>query len=277
MESFGRMNNMKVIILAAGRGSRMKHLTLNRPKCLLEFKGKTILETQVDLYRRQGIHNIIVIKGYLEHLVKIGGLKYYVDPDQFNMVHTLFNALPELTGDVVISYGDILFEESVLSKLLSDQHNISVVVDMGWESYFRARFDEPYLEAESLILDLDNRITEIGVPRPSPEKVQAQYIGLIKLSGSGCKIFRNIYHSAKRIHSGKPWQRATVFEHAYMTDLLQAVIDSGFAVYGVPIHHGWLEFDTVDDYENYLEWDKNGRLALFYKTLSSKQLIPPNA
>lgn len=270
MGSSGEVNNMKVIILAAGRGSRMEHLTLNRPKCLLEFQEKTIIETQIDLFRKHGIQNIVVVKGYLEHLVKIDDVRYYVDQDQFNMLHTLFCAETELTGDVIVSYGDILFEDFVLFRLLSDAHDISVVVDQDWESYFRARFDDPYLEAESLILDPAYRIVEIGDPRPSPEKVQAQYIGLIKLSEKGCKIFRNIYRSAKDTHSGKRWQRSAVFEYAYMTDMLQAIIDSGFAIYGVPIHHGWLEFDTVNDYENYLEWVTDGRLSLFYKTLSSK-------
>lgn len=269
MESSGKVNDMKAIILVAGRGSRMKHLTLDRPKCLLEFKEKSILKTQIDLFHRCGIHDIVVVKGYLEHLIKIDGVKYYFDPDQFNMLHTLFFAETELTGDVIISYGDILFEEFILSKLLSDIHDISVLVDLEWESYFRARFEDPYIEAESLMLNTNSHITEIGEPHPSPEKVQAQYIGLIKLSEKGCKIFRKVYHSAKRKYSGEPWQRAEVFEHAYMTDILQAIIDSGFTVYGVPISHGWLEFDTVDDYEKYLKWDRNGTLSTYYETSAS--------
>ncbi|MFA5032776.1 MAG: phosphocholine cytidylyltransferase family protein [bacterium] len=264
------MNNVKVIILAAGRGSRMKDLTLHMPKCLLKFNGETILETQINLYRQMGIQNIVVVKGYLEHLIKFNGLKYYIAPEGFNMLYSLFCAEPELNGEIIISYGDIIFEEYVVSKILSDNHDMSVVVDIQWESYFRARFGNPYLEAESLIFSSNNQIIEIGKPHPLPEETQAQYIGLIKLSENGCSIFRKIYHLARMSYSGKPWQRATVFERAYMTDMLQAVIDSGYKIYGVPIYHGWLEFDTTNDYKNYLEWKETGKLFSFYKASHSK-------
>jgi choline kinase len=247
---------MKIITLAAGRASRLKHLTENKPKCLLEFQGKSLLKTQLSLYNRLEIDNIVVIKGHLGHLITFEKLKYYMDRDLFNMVHTLFIAEPELKGDVVIAYGDILFQEDVLQKLLDDLHDISVVVDMEWKRYFAARLGNPYSDAESLILDKDNKIIEIGASNPPPEKVQSQYIG--------CDIFKDVYHSEKNKYWGKKWIRGKIFEKAYMTDMLQVIIDKGFDVYGVPIRNGWLEFDTVDDYENYLQWDESGRLAEFY-------------
>ena len=259
---------MKVLILAGGRGSRLKHLTKNKPKCLLEFQGKSLLETQLSLYRQVEIDDIVVIKGHLGHLIDFRDIRYYVEKAIFNMLYALFFAEPELKGDVIISYGDIIFEENVLLKLLNSPYDISVIVDMQWKRYFAARLGDPYADAESLVMDRDNRIIEIGASNPVPEKVQSQYIGLIKLTGKGCEIFREVYHSEKKKYWGKEWIRGKVFERAYMTDMLQVVINKGFDVYGVPIHNGWLEFDTVDDYENYLKWEKAGKLSIFYTSIA---------
>lgn len=255
---------MKIIILAGGRGTRLKHLTENKPKCLLEFQGKSLLETQLSLYHRLGIDNIVVIKGHLGHMINFPGVTYYIEKEIFNMLNALFFAEPELQGDVVISYGDIIFQEDVFQKLLDDSHDISVIVDMEWKRYFAARFGNPYSDAESLILDKNNKIIEIGASNPPPEKVQSQYIGLIKLSNKGCDIFKDVYHSERNKYWGKKWIRGKIFEKAYMTDMLQVIIDKGFDIYGVPIKNGWLEFDTVDDYENYLKWEKDGQLPKFF-------------
>jgi choline kinase len=256
---------MKIIILAAGCGSRLEHLTLDKPKCLLEFQGKSLLETQIALYHQLGINDIVVIKGYLEHLINIKGIKYFIVKYIFNMVYTLFHAESEMNTELIIAYGDIIFEEAVLKKLLASSHDISVVVDISWKDYFEARFSSPYSESESLVMTPEYRILEIGSSDPLPEKVQGQYIGLIKLSKKGCGIFRRVYRSEKRKYWGKTWIRERIFEKAYLTDMLQILIDKGYPVYGVPIFNGWLEFDTVSDYQNYLEWNKNGRLKTFYK------------
>ena len=55
---------MKAIIIAAGRGKRMKGLTDNIPKCLLKFNKKTLLETQLENFRNGGINDISVVVGY---------------------------------------------------------------------------------------------------------------------------------------------------------------------------------------------------------------------
>lgn len=256
---------MKVIILAGGRGTRLKHLTENKPKCLLEFQGKSILETQLSLYHRLGIDNIVVIKGHLGHMINFQNITYYIEKKILNMLNALFFAELELKGDVVIAYGDIIFQEDVLQKMLDDPHDISVIVDMEWKRYFAARLGNPYSDAESLILDKDNKIIEIGASNPPPEKVQSQYIGLIKLTNKGCEIFKDVYHFEKKKYWGKEWIRGKIFEKAYMTDMLQVIIDKGLDVYGVPIQNGWLEFDTVDDYENYLKWEKTGKLSKFLR------------
>jgi choline kinase len=256
---------MRAIILAAGEGSRFGEYTKGRPKCLLEIGGMSILERQIRTFRRLGISDIVVVKGFAAEKIRFEGVRYYtVDEYRYNMVHTLFCVEPEIHGDVIISYADILFEDAVLQTLLeAPSFDIAVVVDTLWEEYYRERFAKPFEEAESLICDADGRILEIGGSHPVPADVQAQYIGLIRLSDNGSSIFRQMYHHAKARYWGKPWQRGRIFQKVYMTDFLQALIDDGIPVHAVPIQHGWLEFDTVTDHEKVLEWLAQGTLDRF--------------
>lgn len=257
---------MKAIILAAGMGSRLGRYTANRPKCLLEVGGQSLLERQVATFTRLGITDIVVVKGYAAEAVTLGGVRYYIN-DAYadtNMVFSLFCAEPEIEGEVVISYADILYEDSVLRSLLNASvSDILVVVDMAWRRYFEDRFDDPFSEAESLILGTDLRILDIGRSHPPVTDIQAQYIGLIKLTTIGSQVFRQAYHQAKDEFWNKPWQRGRVFQKAYMTDFLQALIDAGNPVSAVSVENGWIEFDTAADYERVLEWSARGTLDRF--------------
>ncbi|GAG21869.1 unnamed protein product, partial [marine sediment metagenome] len=67
---------MKAIILAAGRGSRLKPLTDTIPKPLLEVNGKTILERAIDTLLEVGITDILVVVGHLAEKIKVVVDKY---------------------------------------------------------------------------------------------------------------------------------------------------------------------------------------------------------
>ena len=109
----------------------------------------------------------------------------------------------------------------------------------------------------------DGRILKIGTPVKHADDVQAQYIGLMKFTAEGIAQLRSCYWSNRKSFWGKPWQQANRFESAYMTDILQALIDSGIEIRAVPIINGWLEFDTASDYERVVAWDRDGSLSRF--------------
>lgn len=256
---------MKAIILAAGMGNRFGKYTEGRPKCLLEVGGISILERQIRTFRRLGINDIVVIKGFAADQINFEGVRYYIDEKHcYNMVYTLFCAEPELEGDIIISYADILFEDQVLKTLIDTPScDVAVIVDTLWEEYYRERFEKPFEEAESLVCDENGYILNIGEARPEPVNVQGQYIGLIRLSGTGSEIFRSEYNLAKTEFWDKIWLRGRLFQKIYMTDFLQALIDQGIIANAVPIQHGWLEFDNVTDYEKTLTWFTNGTIGRF--------------
>lgn len=253
---------MKCILLAAGRGIRLRPYTDSIPKCLLPFQGIPLIQYLVSTMRSCGIEDIIIVRGYLGERLNLHGVRYVEDHDGFNMLHSLFRADSELRGNIVVSYADIIYERRVLEELLRSQEDVSVVIDTEWESYYRERVGDPYLLAESLVLD-GTRIISIGMPVRTGQSLPGQYIGLMKYSPEGIEKLRVNYWKARQQFWGKQWRCAERFELAYMTDMLQELIDNGVNIHAVPVRHGWLEFDTSADYEKVLAWDQAGTLGHF--------------
>lgn len=241
--------NMKtapqVIILAAGEGSRLRPYTNDRPKCLVEVAGSSLLDRHLKVLRAHGLEDIGIIGGYRGEQLQGRGLRFYNNPNyaQTNMVWTLFCAEQALDRETIIAYGDIVYSSGVMSALLDSKADIAVVIDRQWESYWRARFQDPLDDAETLKLDSAGRITEVGQKPRCLEEIQAQYIGLMKFSPHGLGLLKREFHKAKAAGElcGKP------IEKAYMTDMLQTLITTGCSVESVQVAGEWVEVDTVED------------------------------
>ena len=242
----------KVIIIAAGMGQRMRPLTDELPKCMLDFAGKTLLQRQLEAYRACGLTDVAVIRGYRKDKIDYPGLRYYENPEyeNNNILNSLFYAEAEIDGHVIVSYSDILFESRVVERLLASRHDISIVVDTDWREYYVGRDDHPIEEAENVIFDGENRVAEIGKILTGGREVHGEFIGMMKLTPKGGDVFKRHFHDAKSAYRGKPFQRAASFEKAYLTDLIQEMTDRGTPVHCVTIERGWKEIDTVEDYEN---------------------------
>ena len=242
------MTPQKMIILAAGEGQRLRPLTADRPKCLVEVGGKPLIDWQIETAERLGIRDITVVTGYRAERVGDRGQRRRHNPDYAttNMVETLWRARREFHGEVIISYGDILYEDSVLQALIDSAAPISVIVDLAWRSYWEARFSDPLRDAETLRLDHEGRILEIGQKPLTMDEIQGQYIGLLKFRGQGLEQLQQVYQRLKV--GGVVAHGARPFEKMYMTDLLQAIIEAGHEVRAVPIRRKWLEIDSLDDY-----------------------------
>lgn len=259
---------MKSIILAAGEGTRLKPLTLKIPKCLVKLFGKSILEWQLDTFHNCNITDIVVITGYLKDLINLPNLRYYNNPnyDKTNMVETLFTAKNELKDSVIISYGDIIFEEFVLKSLINSEDEISIIVDMNWKEYWESRFKDPLDDAESLLLDSDNYITEIGQKVTSYDKIHGQYIGLMKFQGKSIDFLKDFYEEKKFASKNgiNPLNPSIPFEKSFMTDLLNSLIKSGKKIKAIPIKNGWLELDSMSDYDTYNKLYGNKQISKFF-------------
>jgi L-glutamine-phosphate cytidylyltransferase len=257
---------MKAIILAAGEGKRLQPLTNDKPKCLVELFGQSLLEHQINIFKNCNIDDISVVTGYKNELINFKNVHYYQNPNYqiTNMVETLFCAESSLKNNVIISYGDIIFEKKVLKKLIESKNDISIIIDLNWKKYWNERFDNPLNDAESLVLDNDSFIRDIGQKISNYENIQGQYIGLMKFQNEGINALHSFYKKSKFNSTKKNVLNPNLpFSQSYMTDLLQGMIHSGYKIKGIPISGGWLELDSLNDYELYNKKYSNGTLSDF--------------
>lgn len=259
---------MKALILAAGQGTRLKKYTENLPKGMLCFRGKAIIETQIGLYRNCGIKDIIIVRGYAADKIPYEGVTYYTNKDyaDTNMVESLMAAKSEFDTDMIVSYSDILFEEQMLRQMMASKADFTVAVDDNWKVYWKKRYGRTDFDTESLSLDGSGNIIELGRENPRIEEIDARYIGLLKFSKSGLSHIKALIEDAYKNMQDKPWmQSGKTVRKAYMTDLLQAVIESGKQVKAERFQNGWIEFDTNEDYENACKWVEDGSIKEILK------------
>ncbi|MDA9653397.1 helix-turn-helix domain-containing protein [Candidatus Pelagibacter sp.] len=244
----------KVLIIAAGLGSRLKNHTENLPKCMLDFGGKTLLQRQLDSYKECGIKDISLIRGYKKEKINYKKINYFENTDykNNNILNSIFYAEEVINGNLIISYSDILFDPSVVQRTLDSDHDISVVVDIDWRGYYVGRKDHPISEAENVIFNSNNEVKKIGKINKGNEDVHGEFIGMIKLSNRGTEIFKQHFNRLKKIYWNKPFQRAKIFQKAYLTDFIQELVDIGIKVHCIIIESGWKEIDTVEDYKKAL-------------------------
>ena len=267
MQIFGNVN-LKAIILAAGQGIRLRPLTNNKPKCLVELFGNSLINHSINTFQKCGISDITIVTGYLSNLLKIPNVSYVKNENyaSTNMVETLFCAREKLDDSVIISYGDIIFEQKILQKLIDAEDDMSVIIDSDWEKYWKLRFEDPLQDAESLITNAQNFIQNIGQKPRSLDEIQGQYIGLMKFQNYGLSKLKSFYDKSKNqsLEGVNPLNPNISFERSYMTDLLQGLINDENQIRAIPINNGWLELDSLNDYEIYQEMYSNGTLSSFF-------------
>lgn len=239
---------MNAIIVAAGPGSRLKHLTRDRPKCLLDVGGKTIIERALEALRANGIDDIAVVRGWQSHLIDFPGLTYYHNPDFLNnnILTSLFYAEDAMTDAFVFSYSDILYTPEIISQLLRCDADVAIVVDVDWQPRYRARDQHPISEAE-LVTAKDGRVEAIGKRVVAPEQAHGEFIGLASFSRAGVELLRAAYHRVAVESPDGPFHQAASLKKAYLTDMVQELVDGGAVVRNVDIRGGWNEIDTAQD------------------------------
>lgn len=239
---------VKAFILAAGRGTRLEEITQDKPKCLAKVGGASLLDRQVATLKAAGVSDIILVTGYRADMLALPGTTQIHNPQwvDTNMVESLFCAESHFGDDFIVSYSDILYEPRLVHALLKSDHDVSVLVNRQWRRLWQLRFKDPLEDAESLRLDANDQITDIGNKVETIDEIQGQFMGLMRFRGCGVEALRRTYDGLG--HTPRPWQETRPVRKAYMTDLLMELILAGHAVHAVPVDGGWLEIDTIEDY-----------------------------
>ena len=236
---------MKAIILAAGRGSRMKKLTDKGPKCLVKLRGKTLLDWQMDAFKNAGISQIAIVTGYRRELLANRGLEEFYNDRwaETNMVSSLFCANAWLMeGPCIVSYSDIFYCFRAVTLLMKNSMPLAITYDPNWLALWTRRFGNPLLDAETFRLNLDNTVSEIGNKPKSVEEIQGQYMGLLRFEPEGWMEVLRICTALTSVES----------DRIHMTWVLQKIIESGnVSINAISYNGEWGEVDSVKDLEAY--------------------------
>ena len=256
---------MRAIILAAGQGTRLKPLTDDRPKCLVPLLGTTLLQRQLHALTAAGIQQIAIVAGYRADEVRAAAptIEVFENPAfaSTNMVASLFAARRwlESRDDLLIVYGDIVFESRLIDRPWPTENDVAVIVDLAWRAYWEARMADPLADAETLRVGADGFLTELGARPRTYDDIEGQYIGLFRIQGPALdRILR--FHDSLDPAS---YFRGRALRQMHMTDFLQLLINHGFKVHAVPERSGWLEVDSVSDLALYTRLAAEGRLGQF--------------
>lgn len=250
------------VILAAGEDGALGDLTRDRPKCMLDIKGKTILERQIDALNASGIKDIAVVRGHQKAAVRYPQLRTY-DNDRFaetGELASLMLAADELRGTTVCLYGDVIFDEAIINRLLRAQDDVVIAVDRAYFDHVRAGNGSVPERTHDLVVTEEAPISGYRfVPSSSGARVKligqqlsardahGEFIGLALFSERGARLVRDVYADLVHAHRGR-FHEAPSLDRASLTDLIQELIDRGHPVTCVDVYKGWMEIDSFDDY-----------------------------
>ena len=247
---------MKAIILSAGQGSRLGHLVDDRPKCLIDFNGRSLLDRQLDTLEANGVHEAVVVTGFHDELMqqaierRSGGPKVRTVFNPFYKVAdntgSLYMAREELSGDCLVWNGDTLVSTALMARVVgNDRSGICVTIDRK----------QAYDEDDMKVVEEGGRLKAIG-KRLDLSSVNAESIGLLAFRGGGAEQFRDAIDAAMRTPEGTTIWYLRVINH----------IAQGNDVWTLDIEgEEWGEVDFPPDVETAREltarWDEAARAA----------------
>ena len=152
------------------------------------------------------------------------------------MVETLFCARDFINedGELIIAYGDIVYESKNLHALLKCKDEIALMIDSKRKKLWSLRIQNPLEDAETLVMDKNNYVLELGKKPDNYDKIQGQYTGLIKVRADKVQDLINFYDNLdrKKLYDGQK------FQNMYMTSFIQELINSNWKVKAVLVNNG---------------------------------------
>ena len=246
---------MRAVILAAGRGSRMGSLG-DRPKCLVELKGKPLIERQIAALRRGGVDEIGIVRGYRAEMIEFNDLRCFANERwaETNMVTSLAAAADWLrAGTVIVSYGDIFYRSGLVRSLAGTSGPVVISYDRSWRRLWTRRFADPLADAETFRIDAVDHLVEIGGKTTKIEDIKGQYMGLLKFTPPGWSAVEALIGTLD----------ASVRDRLDMTALLRRLLAANALPIGTCGTDGqWGEIDNPEDVALYEKMVGEGELLL---------------
>lgn len=231
---------MKSIIIAAGSGRRIPEFSKLAPKSLIKINNKSILKRQIDLLRKSKIKEIGIIKGFKSSMINYKNIKYFYNRNykKNEQLDSLFTAKKWFTDDLIILFSDIIYEDSILNKIIKSKHDFTIVVQKNWKKKYKDRFDHPISQADKVFVK-DNKIKDIG-KKLSYNKTNGEFLGIFKISKNNCKIILQEYELLKKTKKTVKLQIHNFFRH-----LIKKKID----IKPTYVDAKYMEIDTYNDFK----------------------------
>lgn len=235
---------MKVVILAAGRGSRMGVLTSDSPKCLTKIGQVSLLSHQLSVLKNAGMREISIVRGYKAEMINPDNVALITNNRwaSTNMVSSLLMAESWVgDSDVIVAYSDILYTSKIISELSIATGDLVVGSNNNWLLDWQKRFTNPLEDLETFKVGASGKLLEIGNKPLTLSEIEGQFMGLIKLSYDGWGSFLKFIKSIE----------SDLVDRLDMTSTLNLYIASGGNVDILDIDEPWFEFDSESDLRAY--------------------------
>ena len=239
--------NYNAVVLAATKGAQLRHLTKNKPKCMLDIQGKPLLERLTSTLKKDNIGKISIVSGYKSNVIRernnLSNLNIIENKEYIKTgeLYSLYKAVNEIKNDCIITYGDIVFRKYILDALLSIKGEIVIVVDALSQNKQKKKqkdltvcdrkFTGNYLleEKPASLKSMHNEYTN---------KITGQWIGLLKTNTKGSKIIKN---QIIKLRKNKKFKNLT------MPDLFNSLIKNKIKINVLYIAGQWLDVNDAFD------------------------------
>jgi phosphoenolpyruvate phosphomutase len=234
---------IRALVLAASKGD-FGDLVADKPKAMLRLRGKPILAWQADTFRRQGVRSIAAVRGYCKEAFDVASLQYF-DNDMYaetGELASLYAARDFLKGDLVIAYGDIVFDDFILGNLLRQDGDIGLAVDAAWKLRDRGDNRRDLVVTAGAHDPLGNASCQLrrigaGVKR---DDVSGEWIGLLHLKAPKTELLVKLLD---KIAQTEP----NLLRTGDVSDLLNRLVAAGEEVTVVHSYGHWYNLDDHKD------------------------------
>ncbi len=231
---------MKAIILAAGRGSRINHITKYKPKALIKFKKKTLLQNQIEIFKSNKISKIYLVTGYMKNKFENYKVKkiYNKKWKSSNMIYSLLLAEKILLKEeCIVSYGDVYYENDAIKKIKKNKSDFCLLNNKNFLNNWKNRYSNPLKDLETFNYNKKKNLVEIGNKSKSYKKIKGQFMGLFKTKP---KIWKKIisYVEKKRLN----------INNISTTEFLNNLIaNHQIKIKVIDYNNAWFEVDNKKD------------------------------
>ena len=238
-------------MIGAGRGSRLGHNTDQIPKTLVEVMGRPMLDWILEALHSAGFtrKDVVFVCGYAEDVVRARYPEFTfvrnVDWANNNILLSLMCAREYLADGFLSTYADIVYDGEIVQKLVAAKADIALGCDTAWRRRYVGRSQHPETDAEKLRAQ-GSRVLEISRTIDS-EAANGEFIGVMKLSQSGARVFTDAFDRAERAYGGGMFREGRSFQKAYLLDLLQEMLEAGASMHREDTAGGYMEIDTGQD------------------------------